>query len=93
MGVYFEWDEDKARQNVQKHDVALEEAATVFGDPLSLTVDDPLHSTEEERFVTIGVSSQQRVLVVVHTDRGDRIRIISARVAGGRERKCYEEGA
>jgi uncharacterized DUF497 family protein len=90
--LFFEWDEDKASQNIRKHGVSFEEAATVFGHPLSLTINDPLHSTEEERFVTIGLSFRHRVLVVVHMDRGDSIRIISARVATRRERKLYEEG-
>jgi uncharacterized DUF497 family protein len=88
--LLFEWDEDKAQQNRRKHQVSFDEAATVLGDPLSLTIDDPLHSDVEERHVTIGQSHQQRLLVVVHTDRGDRIRIISARRAGTRERRDYE---
>jgi uncharacterized DUF497 family protein len=92
VAIYFEWDEDKARQNLQKHGVSFEEAATVFGDTLSLTIEDPLHSMEEQRFVTIGLSLRHRVLVVVHTDRGGDVRIISARVATRRERKGYEEG-
>ena len=70
----------------------LEEAATIFGDPLSLTIPDPRHSEEEDRFVTIGVSSKLRTIVVVYTDRGDNVRIISARLAIKRERKDYEEG-
>ncbi len=88
----FEWDRDKAKSNVSKHGITFEEATTVFGDPLSLTIPDPLHSQAEDRFVTIGVSSRQRTLVVVHADRGDDVRIISARVATRRERKRYEEG-
>ena len=92
MGIFFEWDEDKASQNLQKHGVSFEEAATVFGDTLSLTIEDPLHSMEEQRFVTIGLSLRHRILVLVHTDRGDNVRIISARAATRRERKGYEEG-
>lgn len=92
MGLTFEWDEKKARKNLKKHGVSFEEAATVFGDPLSLTIDDPLHSKYEKRFVTMGESMRRRILVVVHAERGDNIRIISARVATRRERRAYEEG-
>ncbi len=91
MGLTFEWDDAKASQNRTKHGVEFEEAATVFADTLSLTIDDPLHSIEEERFVTIGESALRRLLVVVHTERGDTIRIISARQATRRERKDYEQ--
>jgi uncharacterized DUF497 family protein len=91
VGIIFEWDVPKARSNLRKHGVDFEEAATVFADLLSLTIDDPLHSKpEEERHVTIGRSVRQRTLVVVHSDRGDRIRIISARVATRNERVTYE---
>src|SRR5258708_14986517 len=75
----FEWDEDKAEGNLKKHKVSFTEAATVFGDPLSVTFPDPDHSTDEDRFVTIGSSDSAHVLVVSHTDRDERIRIISAR--------------
>lgn len=92
MGLVFEWDEKKAEQNINKHKVAFEDAATVFGDPLSLTIDDPLHPALERRFVTMGESRRGRLLVVVHTDRSGHIRIISARKATTRERKSYEEG-
>jgi uncharacterized DUF497 family protein len=88
----FEWDRGKAKSNLSKHGVSFEEAATVFGDPLSLTISDPGHSEEEDRFVTMGVSSKLRTIVVVHTDRADHVRIISARLATTRERKDYEEG-
>jgi hypothetical protein len=91
MSLVFEWDEKKAEQNIKKHRIAFEDAATVFGDPLSLTIGDPLHSTAERRFVTMGFSLRGRLLVVVHTDRSNRIRIISARKATARERKIYEE--
>ncbi|MEI7989572.1 MAG: BrnT family toxin [Chloroflexota bacterium] len=91
MKVTVEWDPVKARTNQRKHNVAFEEAATVFNDPLSSTIPDPLHTKIEERFIIIGMSIQQRLLVVVHTDRGDKIRIISARIANTHERKAYEE--
>jgi uncharacterized DUF497 family protein len=87
----FEWDEDKAAGNRKKHKVAFDEAATVFGDALSSTFPDPDHSMEEDRFITIGTSDRGRVLIVSHTDREGRIRIISARKATRRERKGYEE--
>jgi len=93
MSLAFEWDEKKARTNLKKHGVSFEEAATVFGDPLSLTIGDPVHSEEEDRFVTLGESDRGRLLVVVSTDRGEKIGIISARVATRRERTDYEEGA
>ena len=87
----FEWDERKAAANRAKHKVTFSEAATVFGDPLSVTFPDPDHSFEEERFVTIGSSEQGRLLAVAHVDRAGRIRIISARRTTRRERKTYEE--
>lgn len=90
-GFRFEWDANKAASNERKHGVSFNEASTVFGDPLSITIADPDHSAEEARFVMIGASARQRLLVVVHTARGDRIRLISARAASGRERKEYEE--
>ncbi len=92
MDAAFEWDVEKAESNLQKHGVSFNEAATVFFDPLSITIPDPLHSGEESRFVTAGLSQQQNHLVVVHTERGERIRIISARPATPRERKKYESG-
>jgi len=91
MGLLFEWNGDKAERNLKKHNVSFEEASTIFGDPLSVTIDDPVHSHEEERFVTVGQSVKHKLLVVVHIDRGDRIRIISARKATYNERKSYEE--
>ena len=91
MALIFEWDTQKARTNLRKHGVAFEEAATVFGDPLSITISDPLHPEPEERFVIIGSSHRGRTLVVVHTERGDRIRIISARRATSGEKRKYEE--
>ncbi|HNQ21893.1 MAG TPA: BrnT family toxin [Phycisphaerae bacterium] len=88
----FEWNAEKAKRNFKKHGILFEEAATVFGDPRSLTIDDPLHSTAEERWVTMGMTYRHRLVVVVHTSRGNAIRVISARKATRRERKTYEEG-
>lgn len=88
--LIFEWDPQKAKSNIEKHRVAFEEATTVFQDSLSLTIDDPLHSIDEERLVLIGMSHKNRLLVVVHTERGDNIRIIGARKATKKERKNYE---
>lgn len=93
MDADFEWDAEKAEANLQKHGVSFAEAATVFFDPLSLTIPDPLHSEEENRFVTTGSSDRQRQLVVAHTERGAAIRIISARLATHGERKKYEQGS
>ena len=87
----FEWDENKAVANLLKHNVSFEEAATVFGDPLSDTFDDPDHSAEERRFVIIGVSEKGRMLIVAHTDNGETVRIISAREPTRGEREFYEE--
>jgi uncharacterized protein len=88
----FDWDPEKARVNVARHDVSFEEAATAFGDPLSTTIDDPVHSAEELRFVLIGQTFRGRLVVVVHVDRGETIRLISARLATHFERTTYEEG-
>ena len=88
----FEWDLQKAAENVLNHGVSFEEAATIFFDPLSATGGDPDHSVGESRFVTFGLSSEGRLLVVAHTDHEDVIRIISAREATRGERKIYEEG-
>ena len=87
----FEWDPRKAEINLHKHGVSFTEAGTVFGDNLAITVPDPDHSDDEERFITIGWSNRRRLLMVSHTDRGDRIRIISARELTNAERKEYEE--
>jgi uncharacterized protein len=91
VALELEWDPAKARVNVRKHGVTFEEAATVFGDPLSVTIGDPLHSTDEQRFIIVGRSRPGRIIVVVHVDRGHRIRIISARPATRREKRKYEE--
>ena len=88
----FEWDDGKAETNETKHGVTFAEAMTVFADTLSVTGYDPGHSDEEDRFLTMGMSIDGRVLVVSHTDCGDVFRIISAREASRRERKDYEDG-
>lgn len=93
MSFTFEWDPEKARENEAKHGVSFPEATTVFGDPLSVTVSDPDHSIGEERFLTIRMSHQQRLLVVAHADRDDVIRLINARAAMRSERRTYEEEA
>jgi uncharacterized protein len=91
MAYRFEWDPVKAAANLQKHGIGFDEAATVFGDPLSVTIPDPLHSESEQRFLLLGVSARGRLLVVVHTERGETVRIISARAATRVERRKYEE--
>lgn len=88
----FSWDPKKAAANLKKHGVSFEEASTVFHDVLSVTGSDPDHSVGEHRFVTFGNSSQNRLLVVAHTEEGEHIRIISARRATRQERRIYEEG-
>ena len=87
----FEWDPSKAAENLAKHGVSFEEAATVFRDVLSATGADPDQSSDEERFVTFGISTDGHLLAIAHTDRDDT-RIISARPATPSERKIYEEG-
>lgn len=93
MGLLFEWDPKKARRNLATHGVSFDEASTVFEDLLAMTIGDPLHSDQEDRFVLLGYSQRNRLLIVVHTERGDRIRIISARSANKKERLLYEENA
>lgn len=88
----FEWDKNKAGLNLKKHGISFHEAATVFGDPLAITFDDPDHSIGELRFITFGLSRFDRLLVVSHTERKDKIRIINARKITKHERKIYEEG-
>ena len=88
----FEWDPKKATVNVKKHGVTFQEAATIFGDPLAITFDDPDHSMNENRYITFGLSLQKRLIVVSHTERGDRIRIINARLMDRKERRIYEKG-
>jgi uncharacterized DUF497 family protein len=89
--VLFEWDPAKAARNYRKHRISFHEAATVFGDPLAVTFDDPDHSQSEQRLITVGTSGAGRLLLVAHTERGERIRVISARQATPREREQYEE--
>jgi uncharacterized DUF497 family protein len=89
MSVTFEWDEEKAESNLEKHGVSFEEAATAFGDTLSVTIPDPAHSEGEIRFLLIGVTTDQRM----DTERGDNIRIINARPAKRKEVRDYEQGS
>jgi len=89
--VNFTWDEAKATSNLEKHDVSFEEASTAFGDPLAHTKLDPLHSEEEDRFVLLGLTGVARLVVVVHTVRGETVRLISARLATSAERRRYEQ--
>jgi len=96
MNLIFEWDENKARMNVQKHKVSFEEARTLFNDPRLLTYPDEHHSEAEERYISIGSSARSRVLLVVHTEREEAedtltVRIISCRKATPSERQAYEE--
>lgn len=87
----FEWDNKKAEANLKKHQIAFEEAASIFGDPLAITYSDPDHSVGERRYVTFGVSQEGVLLVLSHTYRNETARIISARRATKVERKIYEE--
>jgi len=91
MGLIFEWDENKAKLNYSKHKVSFEEAKTIFNDPYLLTFHDLEHSNYEQRYINIGISSKGRFLVVIHTERGENIRIVSCRRATKAERKTYEE--
>ena len=88
----FEWDKNKAEKNYKKHGVTFEEAATIFGDPLAITYDDPDHSVIENRCITFGISRLNRPLIVSHTERSGKMRIISARIMTKKERNIYEEG-
>lgn len=89
----FEWDDTKARSNRRKHGVSFEEAATVFADPLAQVFDDPDHSVHEPRFLLLGLSYARRELIVLHVERGERLRIISARRATARELAKLKEGS
>lgn len=96
MDLIFEWDETKARLNLRNHQISFEEAKTVFNDPLLVTFPDEFHSDKEERFISIGVSANSRILLVIHTERGHKdnhliLRLISARKAAASERQVYEE--
>jgi uncharacterized DUF497 family protein len=93
MSLTFEWDEEKAKSNLEKHQVSFEEAATAFGDTLSSTIPDPDHSEGEARFVLIGITAAGRMVVVSHTERGDNIRIISARPATRKEIQDHEQSS
>jgi uncharacterized DUF497 family protein len=90
--VILEWDPEKAASNRTKHGVDFHEAGTVLDDPLSTTFPDPDHSLDEQRYLTIGSSLSGRILVVAHTDRGEAVRLISARQATPSERRFYEQG-
>ena len=92
MKLTFEWDEVKAKENLMKHKVPFDEGKTVFKDPFLLTYPDVDNSETEERYVNIGVSAKDRILVLIHTERQGKIRIISCRKATVRERRFYEEG-
>ena len=92
-GIAFEWDRRKDSANQRKHGVGFTEASTVFDDLLSITIPDPDHAVDEDRFAIIGMSGNRRLLVVVHTVRGERIRLISARSATKHERRNYEENS
>jgi uncharacterized DUF497 family protein len=91
LALEFEWDPKKAAANLARHTVSFEDAATVFGDPLGRITADPRHSVEEERLVLLGLSESKHLLAVMYVDRGQAIRIISARPATRRERRNYEE--
>ena len=91
MSLEFEWDPAKAALNLRNHGVSFDEATTVLRDTLSITIADPDHSNSEDRFIDIGMSHRGQLLVVSYTERGDRIRIISARLPTRAERKNYEE--
>ena len=92
MPYQFEWDADKAEANRRNHGVSFDEAVTAFGDPLSVLLPDPDHSVGEERYLVLGLSTKERLLVVAFVERPPRTRIISARLATRRERQDYEEG-
>ena len=91
--LVFEWDDAKSDSNVSKHGISFLEAASVFHDDLGLLKHDSAHSAGEDRFLLIGVSFERRILIVVHVERGEHIRIISARAATPRERRDYEQGS
>ena len=89
MALTFEWDTNKAKTNFEKHGIFFEEAATLFADENSITIDDPVHSLNEKRSITIGLTFKRKLLVAVHTERNSKIRIISARSASRKEKKQY----
>ena len=90
--LLFEWDEVKARENLKRHKVSFDEGKTIFNDPFLFTYPDIDSSEAEERYINIGLSVKNRVLVLIHTERQSKIRIISCRKATARERRHYEEG-
>lgn len=92
MKLTFEWDESKSKTNLRKHSVGFDEGKTIFNDPFLLTFPDMDDSVDEERYISIGLSDRDRILVLIHTDRQGIIRIISCRKATVRERRYYEEG-
>jgi hypothetical protein len=91
MSLQFEWDDTKARQNQAKHKISFEEAKTIFSDPFLVTYPDDTHSEHEDRFISIGQSTRGRFLLVIHTDRDDRVRIISSRKATAAEQDVYDQ--
>lgn len=91
MSLTFEWDEKKADENLRKHGVSFDEAKTVFNDPFSVTIYDPDHSSDEQRYVDIGLSLKGRLIVVSYCGRGETIRLISSRKATRKEQRYYEE--
>ena len=91
MSLTFEWDEKKADENLKKHGVSFDEAKTVFNDPFSVTIYDPDHSTDEQRYIDIGMSTKGRLIVVSYSERGETIRMISSRKATKKERRSYED--
>lgn len=91
--LLFEWDPSKAKRNTEIHGITFDEASTAFRDTLSLTIYDPLHSEQEDRYILIGNSMMGKLLVIIHTERSEAIRIISARKATQKERTQYEENA
>jgi len=91
MNFTFEWDEEKANSNLKKHKISFEEGITIFNDPFLLTFHDLEHSEFQERYINIGTSVNGRILILIHTERKDNIRIISCRKATSTERKAYEK--
>jgi len=91
LALNFEWDDKKAKSNLIKHKISFEEASTAFGDDLSITIEDPLHSDNENRLILIGKSNNNKTLIVVHIEQTDSIRLISARKATKKEQKFYKE--
>jgi len=91
MKLTFEWDEVKAKASFKKHKVSFEEGKTIFNDPFLVTFPDDIYSSNEERFINIGLSANGLILILTHTERQDKIRIISCRKATARERKFHEE--